>query len=88
MAIIKPKNMTKYADLTEEERKEKYNELSREWYHRKTPEEKKKINQRAVELQHGVCEICGNNRIYTNLPQHRKSQTHIRKAEKVTIEKK
>jgi hypothetical protein len=82
MATIKPKNVSKYSDLTDEERKKKYIELSKEWYHKKTPEEKKKISQRTIELRQGECEICKNNRVYANLQQHKKTQAHIRKAEK------
>lgn len=81
MATTKPKSVSKYSDLTDEERKKKYIELSKEWYHRKTPEEKKKISQRTIELRQGVCEICGNNRVYANLLQHKKTQGHIRMAE-------
>jgi hypothetical protein len=40
---------SKYGDLTEEERKNKYKAHSREWYANKTEEEKKEINKRSIE---------------------------------------
>lgn len=78
MATTKPKNASKYSDLTDEEKKEKYKEKVREWYANKTPEEKKAYMEKVAISKRGVCEICKTNRVYVDLPKHKKSQAHIR----------
>lgn len=80
MAIIeKKRNASKYSNLSDEERKQKYKEHSLEWYTKKTPEEKKIIQDK----KKGVCDICKTERVYVNLPEHRRSQAHKRNVEKL-----
>lgn len=82
MATIEKKHITsKYSGLSEEERKQKYKEKVNEWYAKKTPEEKKERIKQIKEKDKGYCEICNNNRMYSSLTQHRRTQWHINKAE-------
>lgn len=82
MDTIKHKNVSKYSHLSDEERKEVYKKLSHDWYQNRSPEEKKKLSQRSFALKHGKCDVCGTDREYANLPQHKQSQTHKRNLEK------
>ena len=90
MATTKPRNVSKYYNLSNEERKKKYAEKSLEWYNKKTPEEKKLIAKKSTEMKHGKCDICNNGKLYANLPQHRNSKLHIRnmKGKKIIVTKK
>lgn len=85
MATIKPKNASKYSNLSDEERKEKYKEKVHDWYAKKTPEEKKLYMEKVAVSKQGICEICKTDRVYVDLPKHKKSQTHIRNM--ISIEK-
>lgn len=84
--IEKKRNVSKYSKLSDEERlqkyKEKARECAREYYTKKTPEEKKEIIKRVAENKKGMCEICGNGRVYINLPQHKKTKAHLANIEK------
>ena len=80
MATTKPRNVSKYSNLTDEERKKKYKEKVHEWYANKTSEEKKIYIEKVIMNKRGVCEICKTNRVYVDLPKHKKSQAHIRNA--------
>lgn len=81
MEVDKKRRNTKYAGLTDEERKKKYNEASREWYTRQTPEEKKAIIKKNVQRKHGICEVCKNGRMYANIQEHEHTKAHLKKLE-------
>jgi len=80
METVEKKRNTKYSILSDLEKKEKYNELSRDWYSRKTRDEKKAI----IIKHYGMCDICKNNHVYANLYEHRKTKIHIKNLEKCT----
>ena len=75
----KQKRQTKYAGLSPEERKLKYYEVSLNNYKSKSPEEKKKIMNRIIELQKGFCEVC--EKEYAFLKKHYKTELHKRNAD-------
>lgn len=82
MATIEKKHIaSKYSDLSEEEKKQKYKEKVKEWYENKSLEEKKEYMRHIKEIDKGYCEICNNNRLYHNLSQHRRTQWHLKKVE-------
>ena len=58
---------SKYAGLTEEERKKKYRENAKEW--------KKKVGaDKQYGYLHGHCDACNSD--YANIYEHRKSRKH------------
>lgn len=73
------KRNTKYANLSNEERKEKYKEAARDWYTRKSREEKKEIINRNVQRKHAICEICNNGKLYANIYEHQQTKMHLKK---------
>lgn len=79
--VDKKKRNTKYANLSEEEKKEKYKELSRNCYKRKTEEEKKEVIKRVIEKQHGKCDVCNNGKVYSYLAVHQKTKAHLKMVE-------
>ena len=77
----KQKHQTKYAGLSEEEKKIEYKKRVKAWYTDKTPEEKQEFIKRVMKSQHGYCEICGKE--YAQLPTHRRTYKHIKKMEQL-----
>lgn len=73
--------------MTKEEKKERNKIASRNWYYRQTPEEKQKRIKEIMETNKGICEICDNDRLYTNLSLHKKSQMHKKRVEKMAGKK-
>lgn len=75
--IEKKHNASKYSDLSPEEKAEMHRNYSRDIYNKMTSEEKKQL----LDKRKGICEICKTNRVYVNLPEHKRSQAHKRKLE-------
>jgi hypothetical protein len=79
--VEKKRNVSKYSNLSEEEKQQKHKEAIHDWYARKTPEEKQELFKKVALCRQGICEICKTNRVYVDLPKHKKSQAHIRNME-------